>query len=243
MHTTTGCGLVMSVVRKLWLTSQHGPERTVGKRLLQGDVASNGSPLGHPAQEAFAGFKCSVMACLSVAFQLLPGACSSRSDRIIRIIQKQYGLPSQQHRLDFFSMDSSVGTRWWNPRWSANRFHDRVSQERSNGAILGSSLFAYAAGFSFAYVGLSVGTGALLLFVAVQTTMHGYGLLVSECLHKRQVTGLLPVFAGLVCLLQLGISISPLGSALLMLGAGVSRGGRFFAWPSLEGGDLRDNCS
>src|SRR6478672_3244575 len=38
------------------------------------------------------------------------------------------------------------------------------------------ALFAYAAAFSFAYVGLPAGTGALLLFGAVQVTMHAYGL-------------------------------------------------------------------
>src|SRR2546421_4908055 len=35
-------------------------------------------------------------------------------------------------------------------------------------------LFAYAAGFSFAYLTLTAGTGALLLFGAVQATMIGY---------------------------------------------------------------------
>src|SRR5262245_44026803 len=38
------------------------------------------------------------------------------------------------------------------------------------------ALFAYAAGFSFAYVSLSAGTGALLLFIAVQMTMILHGL-------------------------------------------------------------------
>ena len=38
------------------------------------------------------------------------------------------------------------------------------------------ALFAYAAAFSFAYVDLSAGTGALLLFGAVQATMILFGL-------------------------------------------------------------------
>src|SRR6185369_16814711 len=37
-------------------------------------------------------------------------------------------------------------------------------------------LFAYAGGFSYAYLGLSAATGALLLFGAVQATMIGHGL-------------------------------------------------------------------
>ena len=38
------------------------------------------------------------------------------------------------------------------------------------------ALFSYAAGFSFAYLKLSAATGALLLFVAVQASMIGYGI-------------------------------------------------------------------
>ena len=38
------------------------------------------------------------------------------------------------------------------------------------------ALFAYAAGFSFAYLSLSAATGALLLIAAVQATMVGHGL-------------------------------------------------------------------
>lgn len=46
------------------------------------------------------------------------------------------------------------------------------------------ALFAYAAGFSFAYVSLPAATGALLLFGAVQATMIGYGIWAGERLRK-----------------------------------------------------------
>jgi hypothetical protein len=52
------------------------------------------------------------------------------------------------------------------------------------------ALFAYAATFSFAYAELPAGTGALLLFGAVQATMIGYGLCIGERLRLRQVGGL-----------------------------------------------------
>src|SRR5450759_609097 len=42
------------------------------------------------------------------------------------------------------------------------------------------ALFAYAAGFSFAYVSLPAATGALLLFGAVQATMIGHGIWAGE---------------------------------------------------------------
>ena len=48
---------------------------------------------------------------------------------------------------------------------------------RWTGALL---LFLYAAPFSFAYLSLSAGTGALILFGAVQLTMIGAGLRAGE---------------------------------------------------------------
>ena len=85
------------------------------------------------------------------------------------------------------------------------------------------ALFAYAAAFSFAYVGLTAATGALLLFGAVQATMIGVGLVRGERLAAAQLLGLACASAGLVDLLLPGLSAPPLTSALLMLAAG-------FAW-------------
>jgi len=86
------------------------------------------------------------------------------------------------------------------------------------------ALFAYAAGFSFAYVSLTAATGALLLFGAVQATMIGYGLWRGERLNRQQITGLALALAGLVGLMLPGLTAPPLGGALLMLGAGVAWG-------------------
>lgn len=86
------------------------------------------------------------------------------------------------------------------------------------------ALVSYAAAFSWAYVQLPTGTGALLLFGAVQITMIGFGLWRGERLRTRQTLGLLMACAGLVALLLPGLSAPPLGSALLMLGAGVAWG-------------------
>src|SRR5688500_6571588 len=49
------------------------------------------------------------------------------------------------------------------------------------------ALFAYAAAFSYAYTALTAGTGALILFGAVQATMIGYGLARGERLGPVQV--------------------------------------------------------
>jgi len=60
------------------------------------------------------------------------------------------------------------------------------------------ALFAYAAGFSFAYMTLPAATGALLLFGAVQATMIGYGIWSGERLRKLQLVGLVLAIGGLV---------------------------------------------
>jgi drug/metabolite transporter (DMT)-like permease len=86
------------------------------------------------------------------------------------------------------------------------------------------ALFAYAAAFSFAYLELSAGTGALLLFGAVQATLILFGLWRGERLHLRQGIGLDVGLGGLMALLMPGLSAPPLHSAALMVGAGIAWG-------------------
>lgn len=86
------------------------------------------------------------------------------------------------------------------------------------------ALFVYAAGFSFAYIQLSAGTGALLLFGAVQITMMGYGFWTGERLRKQQIAGFILALVGLVIFLLPGLSAPPLLSSGLMMAAGVAWG-------------------
>jgi drug/metabolite transporter (DMT)-like permease len=86
------------------------------------------------------------------------------------------------------------------------------------------ALFAYAAGFSFAYTSLPLGMGALLLFGAVQATMIGHGIWAGERLRRLQLAGLVLAFGGLVGLLLPGLSAPPPQGSLLMLGAGIAWG-------------------
>jgi drug/metabolite transporter (DMT)-like permease len=86
------------------------------------------------------------------------------------------------------------------------------------------ALFAYAAGFSFAYLSLPLATGALLLFGAVQVTMVGHGIWAGERLRRLQLVGLVLAFGGLVGLLLPGISAPPLYGSALMLSAGAAWG-------------------
>jgi drug/metabolite transporter (DMT)-like permease len=92
---------------------------------------------------------------------------------------------------------------------------------RWTGAVL---LFLYAAPFSFAYLSLPAGTGALLLFGAVQLTMIGAGLRSGERPEPLEWIGLIAALAGLVYLNLPGLGAPSLHGALLMLVAGAAWG-------------------
>ncbi|WP_228778273.1 EamA family transporter, partial [Pseudomonas aeruginosa] len=86
------------------------------------------------------------------------------------------------------------------------------------------ALFVYAAAFSCAYVQLDAGTGALLLFGAVQVSLLLAGLLRGERPGTQALAGFLLALGGLLYLLLPGASAPPLGGALLMLLSGLAWG-------------------
>jgi len=100
----------------------------------------------------------------------------------------------------------------------------RTTSQSSGNWISALALFAYAAAFSFAYNTLSAGTGALLLFGAVQATMILWGFRKGERLDPIQIAGLVVAVAGLVLLVLPGLSAPPLIGSILMLSAGVAWG-------------------
>lgn len=79
-------------------------------------------------------------------------------------------------------------------------------------------LFLYASAFSFAYITLDTGAGALILFGVVQVTMICVGILKGKKLLLVEWIGLFVAFLGLVILLLPGSSApSLLGFALMSL--------------------------
>ncbi len=85
-------------------------------------------------------------------------------------------------------------------------------------------LFGYMGFFSFAYISLETGTGALILFGAVQLTMFATALATGEKFGMVSWCGLALAFAGLVYLVLPGVTApDPLG-AILMAGAGACWG-------------------
>lgn len=85
-------------------------------------------------------------------------------------------------------------------------------------------LFTYMVFFSFAYVSLSAGTGALILFGAVQLTMFIASLRSGEPFPLLSWLGLAVAIVGLIYLVSPGLTApDPLG-ALLMAVAGMAWG-------------------
>ena len=85
-------------------------------------------------------------------------------------------------------------------------------------------LFAYAIAFSYAYLQLTAGTGALLLFGAVQLTMLGIAIAGGERPPLAEWLGLVLAVGGLVYLVLPGLHAPPWLGSVLMAAAGVAWG-------------------
>ena len=86
------------------------------------------------------------------------------------------------------------------------------------------ALFAYAAPFSFAYLRIPAGVGALVLFGTVQATMIGSDLLKGKRLRSTELAGLVLAVAGLTVLTLPGVSAPDPAGVGLMIVAGVAWG-------------------
>ncbi|KRC73108.1 aromatic amino acid exporter [compost metagenome] len=84
------------------------------------------------------------------------------------------------------------------------------------------ALFAYALAFSYAYTRIPAGTGALLLFGAIQISMILYGLFIGERLSFLQGLGIGLAICGLVALLLPSVGAPPLFYGFLMIVSGVA---------------------
>jgi drug/metabolite transporter (DMT)-like permease len=85
-------------------------------------------------------------------------------------------------------------------------------------------LFLYAVSFSYAYVSLSAGTGALILFGTVQGTMITAGLIAGDRPAALEWLGWSAACAGLVWLLLPGIEAPSIEGSALMAIAGITWG-------------------
>lgn len=100
----------------------------------------------------------------------------------------------------------------------------RVPSRQSGSWTSAAMLSLYAVPFSFAYTSLTTGTGALILFGAVQTTMLVAALRSGERPHAAEWLGLAVALFGLVYLVLPGLAAPSLTGAALMGLAGFSWG-------------------
>tara|TARA_B110000305_G_scaffold238353_1_gene303597 strand:+ start:1117 stop:1611 length:495 start_codon:yes stop_codon:yes gene_type:complete len=95
----------------------------------------------------------------------------------------------------------------------------------SKGSLLSSfMLFLYAITFSFAYLSLDTGTGALILFGAVQITIIIHTLLSGNKLRPLEWLGVIISFLGFIYLISPGVSSPSIIGFILMTIAGISWG-------------------
>lgn len=86
------------------------------------------------------------------------------------------------------------------------------------------SLLVYALCFSIAYVELDTGTGALILFSAVQLTMIGWGIYKKEQLSALQWAAFIVALGGFVYLMLPSAAVPSVLGASLMALSGVAWG-------------------
>ncbi len=86
------------------------------------------------------------------------------------------------------------------------------------------SLVVYALCFSLAYVALDTGTGALILFSAVQLTMIGWGIYRGEQLSSLQGAAFMVAVVGFIYLMLPSAAIPSLYGALMMAVSGIAWG-------------------
>lgn len=106
-----------------------------------------------------------------------------------------------------------------------NGIHQAPADIRSRGSwVSAAMLFLYAVTFSFAYISLKAGTGALILFGSVQATMILAGFRQGERLGWFEWCGLVTALSGLIYLMLPGWEAPSLSGAALMAAAGIAWG-------------------
>lgn len=103
-------------------------------------------------------------------------------------------------------------------------FGKKESNERRGNWLSAFFLFAYAVCFSFAYINLTTGTGALVLFGSVQATMIFVALWKGERPKFFEWLGLIFAACGLIYLVFPGLRSPPPVSFALMATAGIAWG-------------------
>jgi drug/metabolite transporter (DMT)-like permease len=108
--------------------------------------------------------------------------------------------------------------------WAIVRWRVGPAVKPRSDWLAAAMLWAYVAAFSFAYITLPAGSGALILFGAVQLTMFSAGLAAGERFTLTAWGGFALALGGLLYLVSPGLAAPPLLGTLLMAGAGIAWG-------------------
>jgi len=101
----------------------------------------------------------------------------------------------------------------------------KTNKTRTKGSWLAASiLFIYAVAFSYGYISLDTGTGALILFGAVQITMIFASVILGNRPHFSEWLGLFIAFSGFVYLIIPNLTTPSLLGFILMTVSGVAWG-------------------
>jgi drug/metabolite transporter (DMT)-like permease len=100
----------------------------------------------------------------------------------------------------------------------------RSPRFQSGSWISAFALFAYAVAFSYAYVALEAGIGALILFACVQATMIGWALKEGDRPSGLEWAGLVTAFGAFIWLVSPGLSAPDPWAATLMALSGAAWG-------------------
>lgn len=108
----------------------------------------------------------------------------------------------------------------------------RIALPTQSNIVSAASLFVYAAAFSFAYISLGAGLGALLLFASVQITLQTIGISKGIIPSWHQALGIIFAFAGLMIFLGPVLNFDGIGTSSLghfmMIVAGIAWG--IYSW-------------
>ena len=103
-----------------------------------------------------------------------------------------------------------------------------ASQNKTNW-LSAISLSIYAFAFSWAYVGMDTGMGALILFATIQIVLNIVAQLLGAKTNALTLLGIMIAFAGLIVLLLPGQAAPDFGRAAIMMIAGLGWAGFVFA--------------
>ena len=104
-------------------------------------------------------------------------------------------------------------------------FTRKKTKTTSRGSWVGGlALFIYAAGFSYAYITLETGTGALVLFGAVQLTLISISLLKGNRMAGVEWLGLVAAFVGFIYLVLPNVASPSMIGFIIMTLAGIAWG-------------------